>query len=33
MPNAAARLDSFGCGLYAPLASNESEEGSERFVA
>ena len=23
----AARLDSFGCGLYAPVASNESEEG------
>ena len=22
-----ARLDSFGCGLYAPVASNESEEG------
>jgi outer membrane protein OmpA-like peptidoglycan-associated protein len=21
------RLDSFGCGLYAPVASNESEEG------
>ena len=24
---AAGRLDSFGCGLYAPVASNESEEG------
>jgi outer membrane protein OmpA-like peptidoglycan-associated protein len=24
---AAERLDSFGCGLYAPVASNESEEG------
>jgi len=24
---AAARLDSFGCGLYAPVASNGSEEG------
>jgi outer membrane protein OmpA-like peptidoglycan-associated protein len=24
---AADRLDSFGCGLYAPVASNESEEG------
>jgi len=24
---AASRLDSFGCGLYAPVASNESEDG------
>ena len=24
---AADRLDSFGCGLYAPVASNESDEG------
>jgi outer membrane protein OmpA-like peptidoglycan-associated protein len=24
---AAARLDSFGCGLYAPVASNDSEDG------
>lgn len=24
---AAARLDSFGCGLYSPIASNDSEEG------
>lgn len=24
---AASRLDAFGCGLYAPVASNESEEG------
>ena len=24
---AAGRLDSFGCGLYAPVASNDSEEG------
>jgi outer membrane protein OmpA-like peptidoglycan-associated protein len=23
----AARLDSFGCGLYAPVASNETEDG------
>jgi outer membrane protein OmpA-like peptidoglycan-associated protein len=22
-----ARLDSFGCGLYAPVASNETEDG------
>jgi outer membrane protein OmpA-like peptidoglycan-associated protein len=24
---AATRLDAFGCGLYAPVASNEAEEG------
>ena len=24
---AAARLDSFGCGLYSPIASNDSEDG------
>ncbi len=24
---AAGRLDSFGCGVYAPVASNETEEG------
>ena len=27
---AAARLDSFGCGLYAPIASNESGEGKAK---
>lgn len=27
---AANRLDSFGCGLYAPVASNESEEGRSK---
>ena len=27
---AAARLDSFGCGLYAPVASNASDEGRAR---
>jgi OOP family OmpA-OmpF porin len=24
---AASRLDSFGCGLYAPVASNDQEQG------
>lgn len=27
---AASRLDSFGCGLYAPIASNESAEGKAK---
>ena len=26
----ASRLDSFGCGLYAPLASNDTEDGRAR---
>jgi outer membrane protein OmpA-like peptidoglycan-associated protein len=26
----AARLDPFGCGLYAPVASNDSEAGKAK---
>ena len=29
----AARLDAFGCGLYAPLASNEAEVGRAKLVS